>query len=132
MLNSFVSPRVDFVQDLYVLRPASSPALNNSFATSYSFLGCQRPCRFRKRPLRSRFAPGSRASRRPRIGTCSVDATEPVSTPSATIANASHVAPGTTDTDALPSFMEADISKDEAHPWTRPHSISTEELECIM
>jgi len=46
------------------------------------------------------------------------DATEPVSTHSATITDASQVAPGTTDADAFLSFMEADISKDEAHHWT--------------
>jgi len=43
------------------------------------------------------------------------DATEPITTPSATTADTSCVAPRTTEADASQSFREADIHKGEAH-----------------
>jgi F-type H+-transporting ATPase subunit h len=46
------------------------------------------------------------------------DATKPVSTSSATTADAGHIAPRTAETEAFLSSLEVGVPKDEAHHWT--------------
>ncbi|KAF9649123.1 hypothetical protein BDM02DRAFT_3095272 [Thelephora ganbajun] len=106
ILNSAVSSRIDSVQDLYLkelraYKPAPKAA-NDHVGSVKEF---STPT-----PPQTPALPADLASE-----LAQYDATEPVSTPSSSTADASHVAPGTTEADAFLSFLEADIPKDEVH-----------------
>jgi len=106
LLSSSSVLRKDFVQDLYlkelkVYKPAPKAANDHVGSVKEFFAPASPQIPALPADLASELA--------------QYDATEPISTPSITTADAGHVAPGTTEADAFLSFLEADIPKDEAH-----------------